>query len=127
MAKKLILIHDSEYMIRKTFAIFANESELASIEESADTSTLAYKLGAKPYNAIVLGFSEDEDSFRHILSIRSNMTASESNIPIITMIPEITQANLKILAELEVSAVLLKPTRVKSIQSALIKIFDKEC
>lgn len=52
------------------------------------------------------------------------MTKSAPDIPIITLMPNITADQIHLLKTLEVSEIMLKPSRIKSIQSALKTIWS---
>jgi hypothetical protein len=70
-----------------------------------------------------MGFYDWSVEYHLIELVRANMTKSAPDIPIITLMPNITADQIHLLKTLEVSEIMLKPSRIKSIQSALKTIW----
>ena len=121
---KQVLIHDNEYMVRKTFAMFAQETRLAIVDETSDLSLAKENWPKKSFDAIIMGFYDWSVEYHLIELVRANMTKSAPDIPIITLMPNITADQIHLLKTLEVSEIMLKPSRIKSIQSALKTIWS---
>jgi hypothetical protein len=54
---KQVLIHDNEYMVRKTFAMFAQETRLAIVDETSDLSLAKEKLTKKALMRLLWAFT----------------------------------------------------------------------
>lgn len=118
----LVLLHDYEYMVRKTFGLFASEMNIANVIETSEINQAKQKLSAQEFDLLILGFENWLDELNLIQDIRGNLTLNKNNIPIIALLSEATSAQIDTLKSLNVSEILLKPTRIKTIQKALENI-----
>lgn len=121
----LVLLHEREYMVRKTFGLFALETNLATVIESSDISQTKDKLGTQSFDLIILGFENWLEEIHVIQLVRNNMTLSKKNIPIIVILPNVTSSGMADLKELDVSEIILKPARIKTIQRAFKNIYQQ--
>lgn len=121
----LVLLHECEYMLRKTFTLFASELNLATVIETKEINQAKLKLSNNQFDMIILGFDNWFEEIHLIQLIRSSMTNANKNIPIIAILPNITQNQVDELRELNVTEILLKPTRIKTIQKAFINSINQ--
>lgn len=121
----LVLLHECEYMVRKTFSLFAAEMNLATVVETSEISQAKIKLTDNKFDMIILGFDEWSQELHLIELIRSNMTTTKKDIPIIVILPNITQSQIDQLRQLNVSEIILKPTRIKTIQTAFTNSYKQ--
>lgn len=119
----LVLLHECEYMVRKTFSLFASEMNLATVVETSEIGQAKTKLTDNKFDMIILGFDDWAQELHLIELIRSNMTTTKKDIPIIVILPSITQNQIEMLRELNVSEILIKPARIKSIQTAFTNCY----
>lgn len=121
----VVLLHECEYMVRKTFSLFASEMNLATVVETSEITQAKIKLTDNKFDMIILGFDDWDQELHLIELIRSNMTTTPKDIPIIAILPNITQSQIEKLRELNVSEILLKPTRIKTIQTAFTNSYNQ--
>lgn len=121
----LVLLHEYEYMIRKTFGLFAAEMNLATIIETAEINQAKRKLSAQQFDMIILGVNNWTEETELIQQVRSEMTYCNKDIPIIVIVSDVTSDQIAELKLLEVSDILLKPTRIKTIQKAFTNSYEK--
>lgn len=121
----LVLMHEGEYMIRKTFGLFALETNLAKVVESSDITQAKESLTIHPFDLIILGFEGWLDEIHLIELIRGNMTLSKHGIPIIAVLPSVTASQIKYLKQLNVTEIILKPARIKTIQKAFLNAYSQ--
>lgn len=121
----LVLLHEHEYMIRKTFGLFAAEMNLATVIETSEISQAKKRLSAQQFDMIILGFNNWFEEVELIQSVRDEITYSNKDIPIVAILPSITSTQIDELKLLNVSDILLKPTRIKTIQKAFINSYEQ--
>lgn len=121
----LVLLHDYEYMIRKTFGLFASEVNLATVVETSDISQAKKKLSDQQFDMIILGFDDWLEEIHLIQLVRDEMTYTKKDTPIIAIVPTVTSEQITELKLLNVSEILLKPTRIKTIQQAFANSFKQ--
>lgn len=121
----LVLLHESEYMVRKTFSLFASEMSLATVVETAEINQAKFKLTGNEFDMMILGFDDWFQELHLIELIRSNMTNTKKDIPIIAILPNITQSQIDALRQLNVNEILLKPARIKTIQTAFTNSYKQ--
>lgn len=121
----LVLMHDYEYMIRKTFGLFALETNLASVTESSEINQARESLITQPFDLIILGFDGWLEEIGLIQLIREDMTLSKKDIPIIAVLSNVTATQIDNLKQLNVTEIVLKPARIKTIQKAFLNAYKQ--
>lgn len=121
----VVLLHECEYMVRKTFSLFASEMNLATVVETSEINQAKLKLTDDKFDMIILGFDDWTQEVHLIELIRSNMTSTKQDIPIIVILPNITQSQIEKLRQLNISEILLKPARIKTIQTAFTNSYNQ--
>lgn len=121
----LVLLHECEFMVRKTFGLFASETNLAEVIETSEIRQAKIKLSAQPFDVIILGFDAWLEEIHLIQLIRDNMTLSDKNVPIITILPNVTTNQIDELKQLSVNEIILKPARIKTIQKAFMNSYKQ--
>ncbi|MGV3582476.1 MAG: hypothetical protein CTY12_04045 [Methylotenera sp.] len=116
----LILLHESEYMVRRTFALFAKQGGFAEVIETSGYNNALSKCYKHSFNVAIIGFESWVNEKKLIEIIRMGATKSAPDIPIIALLPNATTGQLFELKSMEVNEVLLKPVRVRSIQEAFL-------
>jgi len=117
----LILLYDTEYMTRNAFAMLVNQTGTARIIETGQLSLATDMAMNHAFQLIIIGISAELSELDFIKSIRNNLTLSEPNVPMIVMVSEITTALVHELKSLNVTDILLKPTRLKNMHAALMR------
>ena len=121
----IVLLHDCEYMLRKTFALLAAEMRAAKVIETSELNLAREKLTSHKFDMVILGFDKWSEEIHLIQLIKTGMTESDKNIPIIAMVPNITSEQFNELKSLGINEILLKPARIKTIQEAFVSSLDK--
>ena len=121
----LVLMHDCEYMIRKTFGLFALETNLANVTETSEINQAQENLVTQPFDLIILGFEGWLEEIRLIQLIREDMTLSKKDTPIIALLSNITASQIDNLKQLNVTEIVLKPARIKTIQKAFLNAYTQ--
>lgn len=120
-----VFLHDNEYMLRKTFGLFASETNLAKIVETSEIAQAKIKLFANPFDMVIIGFDNWFEEIHLIELVRDEMTPSKKDIPIIVIVPNVTSNQIDTLKQLNVAEILLKPARIKTIQKAFLNSFTQ--
>lgn len=110
-----ILICDSQYMTRSTFALLAKELGCAEVIETSEIKAAKIKCEGNSFELIILGIDEGPEEIALIKLIRDNLLLPQKDVPIIVMLEEITLDKLNELKSLNVTEILVKPTRMKTI------------
>jgi DNA-binding NtrC family response regulator len=110
-----ILICDPQYMTRSSFTLLAKEVFGGEVIEVAEIKTAKTKCERHIFNLIILGLDEQSEAISLIRLIRDNLLLSPKDVPIIVMLEEVTLEKLNELKALNVSEILVKPTRMKTI------------
>lgn len=117
----LILLYDTEYMTRNAFAMLVNQTGAARVIETGQLSLATNMAMNHVFQLIIIGISVELSEMHFIKSIRNNMMLSEQNVPMIVMVSEITLELVHELKSLNVTDILLKPTRLKNMHAALLR------
>lgn len=117
-AAPYVLLQENDYMIRQTFSMHAKETGLAQVVQTSGLPNAKQKCDSMPFNLVILGFTEWEEEVDLIKSIRAGITMSQTDIPIIAIVPIITLKQLDELKQLNISEVLIRPLRIRNIQEA---------
>ena len=117
----LVLLYDSEYMVRNAFALLANQTAKAEVLETAQIATANNLCQTNAFKLIIIGINQGDEEKHLIELIRNNMTPSDKNVPIVVMISAITESLLHELKSLNVTDILLKPTRIKTIHDVFLR------
>jgi DNA-binding NtrC family response regulator len=121
----LVLLHDCEYMLRKTFALLAAEMRVAKVIETSELNLAKERLTNHKFDMVILGFDQWSEEIHLIQLIKTGMTAADINIPIIAMVPNITSEQFNELKSLGITEIFLKPARIKTIQGAFVSSLEK--
>lgn len=113
-----ILICDSQYMTRSTFALLAKELGCTEVIETSEIKAAKIKCEGNSFELIILGIDEGPEEIALIKLIRDNLLLPQKDVPIIVMLEEITLDKLNELKSLNVTEILVKPTRMKTIHDA---------
>jgi DNA-binding NarL/FixJ family response regulator len=117
----LVLLYDSEYMIRSVFALLANQTAKASVMETAHLATANNLCQTNAFELIIIGMGHEHEEKHFIELIRNGMTLTDKSVPIVVMTSAITEELLYELKSLNVTDILLKPTRVKAIHDVFLR------
>lgn len=117
----LVLLYDSSQMLRSTFALLAHQTANARVLETAHFDTASKMCEENAFQLMIIGMSEDDAEKHLIASVRSGTTLSDQHVPIVVMTSAITANLLQELKLLNVTEVLLKPTRIKKIHEVFLK------
>jgi len=117
----LVLLYDSEYMVRSVFALLANQTAKASVMETAHLPTANNLCQTNAFELMIIGIGEEEEEKHFIELIRNGMTLSDKGVPIVVMASAVTEGLLYELKSLNVTDVLLKPTRIKTIHDVFLR------
>lgn len=120
----LVLLYDTESMTRNAFAMLVNETGSARVLETGQINLARNMSLNHAFQLIVIGISAELSEMAFIKSIRNNLLLSEPNVPIIVMISEVTAELVNELKLLNVTDILLKPTRLKHMHAALLRNLD---
>jgi len=110
-----ILICDPQYMTRSSFTLLAKEFGCGEVIETSEIKTAKIKCEGHTFDLIILGVDEQSEATSLIKLIRDNLLLSPKDVPIIVMLEEVTLGILNELKSLNVSEILVKPTRMKTI------------
>jgi DNA-binding NtrC family response regulator len=110
-----ILICDPQYMTRSSFSLLAKEIWHGEVIETTEIKTAKIKCEGHIFDLIILGLDEQSEAISLIRLIRDNLLLPSKDVPIIVMFDEITLEILNELKSLNVSEILVKPTRMKTI------------
>lgn len=117
----LVLLYDSEYMVRSAFALLANQTGIATVIETANSSTATNLCQTNAFDLVIFGMGQENEEMHFIELIRSGMTLTKKNVPIVVMIGEITEELLYKLKSMHVTDILVKPTRIKHIHEVFLR------
>lgn len=112
-----LLICDSQYMTRSTFALLARELGCGEVVETSEIKTAQIKCEGNSFNLIILDIEEPE-AMSLIRMIRDNLLLPKMDVPIIVMLKDVNLKKIQELKSLNISEILVKPTRMKSIYDA---------
>jgi len=116
-----VLICDSHYMTRSSFALLAKEIGSCEVVEASDIKTAKIKCEGVSFDLILLGIDEGNEEISLIKLIRDNHLLPQKDVPSIVMLKEITLEKLTELKSLNVAEIILKPTRMKTIYDTFLR------
>lgn len=124
--KKLptVLLFDNNFMIRKTFAMFAKEAQIANVIEISTNTDIKIKTISSTFDLLIVGIDEWTACLAILKEIRQGKTKNDQSIPIITMISSISGNQLNELKSININEILIKPTRIKNIQDAFLRCIE---
>ena len=117
----LVLLYDSEYMVRSAFALLANQTGKASVMETANFHTATNLCQTNAFDLVIFGVGQENEEIQFIERIRAGMTLTQKTVPIIVMTSEITEETLFKFKSMNVDEILVKPTRVKDIHEVFLR------
>ena len=117
----LVLLYDSEYMVRSAFALLANQTGKASVMETANFDKATNLCQTNAFDLVIFGMGQENEEINFIERIRSGMTLTDKSVPIIVMTSEITEELLYKLKSMNINDILVKPTRVKDIHQVFLR------
>lgn len=116
-----VLICDSQYMTRSSFALLAKEIGSCEVVEASDIKTAKIKCEGGSFDLILLGVDEGNEEISLIKLIRDDFLLPQKDVPIIVMLKEINIKKLNELKSLNVAEIVLKPTRMKTIYDIFLR------
>jgi len=122
----LVLLYDSEYMVRSAFALLANQTGKASVMETANFDKATNLCQTNAFDLVIFGMGQENEEINFIERIRSGMTLTDKSVPIIVMTSEITEELLYKLKSMNINDILVKPTRVKDIHEVFLRNIENK-
>lgn len=122
----LVLLYDSEYMVRSAFALLANQTGKASVMETANFDKATNLCQTNAFDLVIFGMGQENEEMNFIERIRSGMTLTDKSVPIIVMTSAITEELLYKLKSMNINDILVKPTRVKDIHEVFLRNIENK-
>jgi DNA-binding NarL/FixJ family response regulator len=102
-------------VLRQTVASVARSLGIAQIHQSTTLKSALQQVGLMRFDGLVVAVGDERDEIELIRRLRAGQTESMPSIPVAVMTSECDAGMVLVLRELQVSRILLKPFKVKSI------------
>lgn len=116
-----VLLHEQDAMLRQVFSLHVKSTGLAEVEQSTTARAARQKFASTEFQLVIIGFSEDNEEMSLIELIRGGLTICDESVPIIAMVSGCTAAQVQAFKSLDVTDVLVRPLRIRTIQDAVLR------
>jgi DNA-binding NarL/FixJ family response regulator len=120
-----LLLLDPSFVLRQTVASVARDLEVANIHQAMSFETAAHLLASQRFNGCVLAIGEDKREIELIRRLRQGDSESRPTIPVAVMTAECDAEMALTLRNLQVTRILLKPFKVKTILETIVQLAER--
>ena len=110
-----LLLVEPQSMVRSTVVAVARELRLPRIDDTSSVETARLRLATTRYDGLLLSLDEQEPAIALLERLRAGETVSPADAPVVVMAARCDTGLALTLKQLEVSRLLIKPFKVKTL------------
>jgi DNA-binding NarL/FixJ family response regulator len=120
-----LLLVEPHFVLRHTVVAVANELGLARIVEATSLDSAGQQLSNQAFDGCVISLGDDRREVDLIRSLRAGGLASQADVPVAVMTADCDAGMVVVLKELNVSRIVLKPFKVKTILETISQLLAR--
>lgn len=117
-----LLLMEPHFVLRHTVVAVAHELGIARIVEATSLDAAEYQLSSRVFDGCVLSLGDERREVDLIRSLRAGALASQPDLPVAVMTADCDAGMVVALKELQVSRIVLKPFKVKTIVETISQL-----
>ncbi len=110
-----LLLVEPQSMVRSTVVAVARELRLPRIDDTSSVETARQRLSSTRYDGLLLSLDEHERAIALLEQLRAGELVTPADAPVVVMAAGCTAELALTLKQLEVSRLLIKPFKVKTV------------
>jgi DNA-binding NarL/FixJ family response regulator len=110
-----LLLVEPQWLIRSTVVAVGRSLDLPRIEEAASIETATQRLAGTRYDGLLLSLDEREPALALLEKLRAGGFACPAQVPVVVMSADCDIDLARRMKQYDVSRVLLKPFKVKTV------------
>jgi DNA-binding NarL/FixJ family response regulator len=122
--QRSLLLLEPYFVLRQTVSSVANDLGIARIHQAVSLEAARHLMKGRPFDGLVLAIGEDQREIDLIRCLRASESESLPTIPVAVMTAECDAGMVLVFRELQVSRILLKPFKVKTIIETISQMVE---
>jgi DNA-binding NarL/FixJ family response regulator len=123
-ARRSLLLLEPFFVLRQTVTSVASDLNIAKIHQALSLEAALQLAKFRRFDGFVLSLGEEQRELELIRALRAGETESLPTIPVAIMTAECDAGTVLVLRDLQVSRILLKPFKVKSILDTISQMVE---
>lgn len=120
-----LLLVEPQSLIRSTVVSVARELRLPQIDETASVELASQRMARVRYDGLVLSLEDEARALLLLERLRTGQLASAPDLPVIVMSPGCSTELALRMKQLEVSRLLLKPFKVRTLLESIEAVAEQ--
>lgn len=117
--KGRLLLLEPQFVLRRTVSVMARDLGLAEVQEATNATAAEKLLFERRFNALLIALDDDGESLDLLRRLRAGNTSQAPDLPVAATASACDIELATRLKQLDVSRLLLKPFKVRSMLEAI--------